>query len=259
MNFVELLAWSVWDLLRARKLLTLLLVGLAGPAFAMLVRLVAGSHFNSDIAYGLSVPLAVYSFTMILLSVIFASGIVSSEMVGKTIPYLLTRPIARWKILLAKWLASSLVITLAVMASCVATAIITHGFTGLGNSPLPRDLIIIPVGVLSYCSLFTMLSVLSMKPWLFAISFGFLWESWIPFLPGDFKKLSIMSQLRALSPHSETGPAPSGPMELLRLLSPENIEPSAAWNALIVINVVALAVAAAVFSSAEFVPKDETT
>ncbi|MBA3725700.1 MAG: ABC transporter permease subunit [Armatimonadetes bacterium] len=259
MNFVELLAWSVWDLLRPRKLVTMLLVGLAGPAFAMLIRSVSGTDYAPNVAYGLSVPLAVYSFTMILLSVIFASGIVSAEMVGKTIPYLLTRPIPRWKILLAKWLAATLAVSIAVMASCALTAVITHGFAGLGSSPLQRDLIIIPVGVVSYCSLFTMLSVLSTKPWLFAISFGFLWESWIPFLPGDFKKLSIMSQLRALSPHSGTGPAPSGPMEILRLLSPENIEPSAAWNALIVINVVTLAIAAAVFSSGEFVPKDETT
>jgi ABC-2 type transport system permease protein len=259
MKFIELLSWAVWDLVRPRKLIAMAVIALAGPVFAILIRIAAGREFDGGTAYGIATPLAVYSFTMILLSVIFASGIVSSEMVGKTIPYLLTRPIPRWKILMAKWLGASIMVSAATMVACLLTALLTYGPSGLTSSAVTRDLLIIPVGAVSYCSLFTMLSVLSLKPWLFAISFGFLWESWIPFLPGDFKKLSVMSQLRALSPHTDAARANSGALEVLSLFSPENITTASAWNTLAILNVLAIGIALAVFTSAEFVPKDETT
>lgn len=259
MSFLELLSWSVWDNLRPRRVLTMVLVSLAGPGFAMLLKLrIPANHYNPQFAYTITVPLAVYSFSMILLCVVFASGIVSSEMVGKTIQYLLTRPVPRWKILLAKWLAAVLLVTLAIMVSCTLTAVVTHGIGGIGNSQLVRDLKVIPLGVVAYCSVFTLLSVLSTKPWLFAIGFGFLWESWVPFLPGDFQKLSIMSQLRALLPAvNNATDAPSRLLDVARAFQPETITSSAALNTLAVITILSLGAACAVFMSAEFVPKDE--
>jgi ABC-2 type transport system permease protein len=257
MTFVELLAWSVWELLRPRKLLTMAIVGGAGPAFAVLLRLVVPERdYSGDIAYSIVVPFAVYGFTLILLSIVFASGIVSAEMTGRTIPYLLTRPIPRWKILLAKWFAASLMVAFSTCVSCIVAAVITHGPGDVANSNLLRDLRTIPVGALSYCSLFTFLSVVSTKPWLFAISFGFLWESWVPLLPGDFQKLSIMTQLRALSPQPNSTMT-HGIEDFLRMLNPESISIATAWNILLVVNIVSLALACAIFSSAEFVPKEE--
>lgn len=258
MSFIELVAWSVWDYVRPRKIATIILVGLAGPFFATLLRTtVPPDEYGPEIAYGLTVPTSVYSFALVLLSVVFASGIVSSEMVGKTIQYLLTRPTPRWKIFLAKWLAAVIVVSVAVMISCTVTAMITHGPANLANSKLSRDLFIIPIGAVAYCSLFALLSVLSTKPWIFAISFGFLWESWVPLVPGDFQKLSVMAHLRALSPQVQVNNT-QGPEEILRRLSGgEVISPSTAWNALLLITILSLAIAAAVFSSAEFVPRDE--
>src|SRR5436190_12832666 len=149
MSFLELMAWSVWEMLRPRKLMTLGLVGLAGPMLALLLRLkISPDSYQPSIAYGMTVPIAVYNFTLVLLSVIFASGIVSSEMVGKTIQYLLTRPTPRWKIFLAKWLAASCVVSVTVILSCMLTAMITHGPGKIISSNLPRDLLILPIGAL---------------------------------------------------------------------------------------------------------------
>lgn len=259
MSFIELLSWSVWEMLRPRKLLTIALVGLAGPMLALLLRFKMNSEiYQPQAAYGMTVPLGVYNFTLVLLAVVFASGIVSSEMIGKTIQFLLTRPTPRWKILLAKWLAAMIVVSVASILSCTLTAMITHGPAKIGNSNLPRDVLILPIGALTYCSLFALFSVLSTKPWIFAISFGFLWESWVPLVPGDLQKLSIMAHLRALSPQAGVAKGPHDLVEILKAFSSTAITPATAWNTLAIINILALAIACVLFMSSEFVPKDET-
>lgn len=253
MSFVELLAWSLWDLLRPRKILTMALCGLMGPLFGFLARVASGSP---DVAYGLAMPLAVYSFTLIILSVVFAAGIVSSEMVGKTISYLLTRPVPRAKILLAKWLGSSIVVALATVLSAILTAVATYGMA-LGESPILGDLWLIPVGAIAYCSLFTLMSVLSTKPWIFAVAFGFLWEGFVPFMPGDIKALSIMAQLRALGSSDSFASAPSGIAEMLSIINQSDMSAASAWNTLAVVTLISLVGACVIFTISEFVPKDE--
>jgi ABC-2 type transport system permease protein len=253
MSFVELVSWAVWDLMRPRKILTMVICGLMGPFFGGLARYASES---SDTAFGLAMPLAVYSFTLIILSVVFAAGIVSSEMVGKTISYLLTRPIPRYKILLAKWLGAVLVVSIATLLSAVLTAFVTYG-GDIARSPIGGHMWLIPVGALAYCSVFTLMSVLSTKPWLFAVAFGFLWETIVPFLPGDLKTLSIMAQLRALGPEGSFASVPSGMAEMLSMLNQNELAPSAAWNTLAVLVVASVVASCVVFTLGEFVPKDE--
>ncbi|MDQ2985496.1 MAG: ABC transporter permease subunit [Armatimonadota bacterium] len=254
MSFIELVSWSVWDLMRTRKIATMVICGLMGPLFGALAKYASGSSATS---YGLAMPMAVYSFTLIILSVVFAAGIVSSEMVGKTISYLLTRPIPRYKILLAKWSGATLVVALATTISAVLTALATYG-ADIGRSPILSELWLVPVGALAYCSIFTLMSVLSTKPWLFAVAFGFLWEAFVPFLPGDLKMLSIMAQLRALGSDASFASVPSGMAEALSMLNQNEIPAATAWNTLAILIVFSVIAACVIFTIGEFVPKDET-
>ncbi|MEO7454231.1 MAG: ABC transporter permease [Fimbriimonadales bacterium] len=253
MSFVELLSWAVWDLMRPRKIATLVVCGLMGPLFGGLAKFASGS---AQTAYGLAIPLAVYSFTLIILSVVFAAGIISSEMVGKTISYLLTRPIPRYKILLAKWLGATLVVAIATMISATLTAFVTYG-GDVASSPILSDLWLIPVGAVAYCSIFTLMSALSTKPWLFAVAFGFLWEAFVPFLPGDLKSLSVMAQLRALGSDGSFASVPSGMAEMLSMLNQNELSPASAWNTLAILVFLSVIAACVVFTVGEYVPKDE--
>jgi ABC-2 type transport system permease protein len=240
--------------MRPRKIATLVVCGLMGPLFGALAKAASGS---SQTAYGLAMPLAVYSFTLIILSVVFAAGIISSEMVGKTISYLLTRPIPRYKILLAKWLGATLVVAIATMISATLTAFVTHG-ADFAQSSIASDLWLIPVGAVAYCSIFTLMSALSTKPWLFAVAFGFLWEAFVPFLPGDLKSLSVMAQLRALGSESSFASVPSGMAEMLSMLNQNELSASSAWNTLAILVFFSLIASCVVFTVGEFVPKDES-
>lgn len=68
-----------------------------------------------------------------LLVVVVASDIVSSEHSAGTIKMLLTRPVRRWRILLSKYLALILVVSLVVMATAIMSYLISgivFGYSG---------------------------------------------------------------------------------------------------------------------------------
>jgi ABC-2 type transport system permease protein len=254
-TFFELLNWSLWDALRPKRVLTLVIVSLAAPLFAGLNRVIAPNDYP-DAIYALMVTFLSFNFAMVLLTIVFACGIISNEVVGRTIPFLLTKPIHRYKIFFAKWLAAVLVVSIATMFSIGATGVICFGIS-FGNTPVFRDLLITPVGVITYCSLFAFLSTISTKPWLIGVIFGFFWETWVPLFPGDIQKLSVMSYIRTLSPQLDVGPQDEF-NQIAQFLNVEQITTTEAWNTLSFLTLAALITGALIFSYGQYVPKEET-
>ncbi|MCH8274529.1 MAG: ABC transporter permease [Armatimonadetes bacterium] len=258
MTLIELFTWQVWDITRPRKIAAMAAIGFVGPLFAIIWRLAERGH-SPDFAYGIIAPVAVYGFSLVLLTIIFASAAVSGEMGAGTITYILTRPVSRVKVLLAKWLAATAVVSLTVILSCAITATVLYGPSLVGSSALPQDLAVIPVGVAVYSAMFVALSALSNKPWLIAIIYVFLFESWVSLLPGDFRNLSVMAHLRALSRHDPPlEPGQAGAFELI-FGTPEQIAVVTAASTLILMTVISLTVACLLFTFREYVPKEETT
>jgi len=116
------------DLLLAKKLLT-------GGLIIILPSLIAiiGQHFlqagrfTPEIAYNRLAEVLIFGITLILVAVVFFTGILSQEIEQKTIVYLLTRPIPRWRILLMKFLAAFLVTTVILWLSLLLLALVTYG------------------------------------------------------------------------------------------------------------------------------------
>ena len=73
----------------------------------------------------------------------------------------------------------------------------------LREARLLRDLAILPIGALAYGSLFVFLATFIRWALLLGLLFAFGWESWVPSLPGDFARISLMAYLRALAPHPQ--------------------------------------------------------
>jgi hypothetical protein len=61
-----------------------------------------------------------------ILAVVFGTGVISQEMEQKTIVYLLTRPVPRWRILLAKFAAAWIVTSVTAILATLALAAVTH-------------------------------------------------------------------------------------------------------------------------------------
>ncbi len=249
---------AVREQLRVRKLVaTILLVALPG-ILAFIWRSTAGGRFRPEIAYDTLAVLLVFGFTLVILAVIYATGTVSQELEDRTIVYLLTRPVPRWRILLAKFLAALAVIVATCWLSATALALVAYGPSEVWKSHLRTDLQILPVGAFAYGTVFLLLATFTKRPLIFGLLYAFGWESWVPNLSGNFQKLSLMAYLRVLAPHPAQ--QESGGNELTRLfqlLNPASITTTIAWIVLGCVTFAALAGALVIFSEREYAPKED--
>lgn len=189
-----------------------------------------------------------------LSSAIYTTSIVSQEVEGRTIVYLLTRPVPRWQLLLTRLAASVLVVALLGSISVVLTSI---GAYGLAHNPLlAHDLLAMAFGALGYGSLFLLVSLVVNRAMVYCLLFAFGWEPSIPNLSGDLYRLSIYSYVQGIAQH----PAMPGNkvIEFITGAGGGNSIPAA--TSYIVLTVFAagvLLVSAWWFTHFEFVPRED--
>ncbi len=190
-----------------------------------------------------------------LVAAVYTTQVVSAEVEQKTIVYLLTRPIHRWKLLLARTLAAILVIMLLSWIGAIAVSYAVFG--GKSNPLLTRDLVALAIGAVAYGSLFTFVSLLVNRAMLVSLLFAFGWETAIPNMPGDLHWLSVNSYLTSLSERPATN-SPSGVLDLLSgALGVNTIPPSTAWTVLVILSLACLAGGAWWFTHFEYVPRED--
>jgi ABC-type transport system involved in multi-copper enzyme maturation permease subunit len=195
----------VWS---RRSLLMAILLGLP-VAFGILYRAVLVARVPPQLS-GLdlyAVVVAVYYVRNLLplAALFYATALVADEVEGKTLPYLLTRPIPRAAILLGKfaaYLATTLTLTLPATVVTFFLLLTARGFAGLGASvpDLFRDMGVMVLALLAYGALFTLLGVLLRRPVIPGLLFLFGWEL-IANLPGYLPRFTITAWLRSLMAH----------------------------------------------------------
>lgn len=248
------------DLTRLRRLLVSFLLIALPTVIVMIWRASAPKgEFKADVAYNNIEQGLVFGFLLVILAVVNGTGVLSQEIEQKTITYLLTRPVPRWRILLMKFLASVLVVIATVWLASVGTAVAAYGVSGVSGSRLGRDLLILPFGALAYSGLFLLMATLFNRPLMFGLLFAFGWESWTPNLGGYFGRISLMSYLRTLAPHpqQEAETVDLAQMASQALADPNAITPSLAWTTLLIFIAVVLMLSLLVFSNREYVPRDD--
>ena len=246
------------ELLRTKNLIGLGLLVLLCPVLAGLWRVnaVAAGKFVAEDVYNVLMTGLVFGFALLILAVVFGTATISQEVEGKTIVYLLTRPIPRWRLLLMKFLAVNTVVIGALWLSTLLIALVTFGPGGLSGSPLLRDLGILPIVALAYGGLFLLLGVMMNRAMLVGLLFAFGWESWVPNLPGSFHRLSLMTYARVLAPHTKDDPA-AQMMAAMTGNAPDVIPNGAAWTILLVVIAFTLLTSLSLFSTREYVPREE--
>jgi hypothetical protein len=121
MVLLHLYTAALRDLLRVKRVVLGGILVLLPGALALLWRLRAPDDFDPVDIYHEMSSIVVYGFLLVIVSVVLGTGIIGQEMEQKTIVYLLTKPVARWKILLSKALAAA---TGTVIAAWSATALL---------------------------------------------------------------------------------------------------------------------------------------
>ena len=245
------------DLVRPKKVAAALVL-VAAPALLALAWRAGDRHrFDASVAYNALSAGLVFGFALVILSVVFGTGVISQEIEQKTIVYLLTRPLPRWRILFAKFAAAFLATTVTVWLATIALAVVCFGFDGVGHSRLGRDMLILPVGALAYSALFLLLATFINRALVVGLVFAFGWESWVPNMPGSFQRISLMTYLRVLAPHPKPEAETLDISQVFSLLNPETISQRVAWEVLACVTAAALLLATIVFTSREYAPRDD--
>jgi ABC-type transport system involved in multi-copper enzyme maturation permease subunit len=196
----------VWS---RRSLMMAVLLGLP-VVFAIFYRVVLaaklppGAIGGHDL-YGVVIAFYYVRNVLPLAALFYATALIADEVDGKTLTYLLTRPIRRESILAGKY-AAYLVTTLALALPAVVLSFFlletARGWSGIGLAvpDLFRDMGVVALGLAVYGAFFTLLGVWLRRPVIPGLLFLFVWEL-AANLPGYLPRLTITAWLRSLIRH----------------------------------------------------------
>jgi ABC-2 type transport system permease protein len=173
------------------------------PAVLVLLILGVGDRLpDSERELILSVLLYVlYPQTLVILAtLLYGSGLLSAEIEGRTLVYLLTRPMPRWKILLVKYAATVLVLAALCLASLTASTAIA-GFPGGLRTWFALSVSVL-MACVAYTAVFGLIGLIAPRR---AVPVGLIYagvlEIALSFVPAFVNQLSVSHYLRSLTYH----------------------------------------------------------
>jgi ABC-type transport system involved in multi-copper enzyme maturation permease subunit len=146
-------------------------------------------------------------FLILVLTLFFGTSVTSEEVEGRTLTYLVTRPVPKSSILLGKYAAYTLIVTVLVWIGLIACFLILN-FERLGLAQtwtvLFRYLGVLTLGILAYGGFFTFLGTFLKKSIMVGLLFSFGWENIIQYFPGSTQRFAIVHYLKSLLPRVMT-------------------------------------------------------
>jgi ABC-type transport system involved in multi-copper enzyme maturation permease subunit len=236
-----------------RSLLMALLVA-APVAFAVLYRVLAATRGTPPLGpsdlYALMVAIYWVRNVLPLAALFYATSLIADEVEGRTLTYLLTRPLTRASIFVGKFAAYlATTFTLALPAAVVTFFALMTAPNAPGIGPaaadLLRDLGVMLLTLVAYGSFFGLLGVLLRRPVIPGLLFLYGWEL-LSNLPGYLPRLTLTAWLRSLISHR---PAEEGIAGLFQQVLPAD----QALMVLLGVSVLFLGAAAWIFWSREYV------
>jgi ABC-type transport system involved in multi-copper enzyme maturation permease subunit len=191
------------------------------------------------------------AFLLPLFTLAYASAGLGAEREGRTLIWLITRPLPRWAVYLAK-LAGVLPWCVGVCGAGFVLLCLAGG--DLGRKGVGVYWPVVLAGTVAFGCVFHMIGALFRWPTIVGLVYVFFFEILVAILPGGLKQFSLSYYLRSLYYHSQTTATPTLRSEALEVYQPA--EPGTAWIVLLVVSVVVTALGAWQFGRQE--PKDET-
>jgi ABC-type transport system involved in multi-copper enzyme maturation permease subunit len=152
-------------------------------------------------------------YYVLLLALFYGTAVVAEEIDNRTLTYLFTRPVDKAAILVGKASAAWIIGALILIPAIGCSYLLLTFFDGLlytGNTSsfwvnLPTflgDLVLMLGALAVYVAGFTFIGALFNRPVLWGIAIAFGWESWVAFVPGITRKLTVMHYVQSLSQHA---------------------------------------------------------
>jgi len=190
---------------------------------------------------------------ILILALFYGSSVCSEEVEGKTLPYLVTRPVPKPAVVLGKYLAYTVVtigmVTLGLIFSFIVlnvNRLLDPSVYGL----LGRYLGVLVLGLIAYGAFFTFLGSFLRRSIFFGLLFSFGWENVVQYFPGSTQRLAIAHYLKSFLPAG-----PPGRFSFLTF----RLEPTRTGVALLMLLVITaafLALACLFFSKKEYNVED---
>jgi ABC-2 type transport system permease protein len=135
------------------------------------------------------------AFLLPLLTLSFATDSIGGEREARTFIWLFTRPLPRWSIYLAKWLA--------VLPWCLGLNLFGFAAVCLAAGEMGRQALqlywpAVAWGTLAFAALFHMMAAIFRRPAIVALLYSFFFEALVSDLPGDLKRVSLSFYVRSL-------------------------------------------------------------
>lgn len=152
-------------------------------------------------------------YYVMLVALFYGTAVVAEEIDGKTLTYLLIRPVPRSAILLGKGFAAFLMgalilvpmLTMTYLLFTLGDGLLYEGNAGSFWVNLPTFMgdIALSLSTLAvYTAVFLFVGAFFKRPVLWGIAIAFGWESWVAFVPGLTRKLTVMHYIQSLSQHA---------------------------------------------------------
>jgi len=200
--------------------------------------------------YGMLVSHFFLANALPLAALFYATALVAEEVEGRTLVYLVTRPVSRAALLVGKFAAYLVTaLTLSLPAAVLSFLLLasTGGAARLGAAApgMLRDLGVMALALLAYGALFALLGVLLRRPLIPGLIFLYGWELLV-YLPGKLPRLTLTAWLRSLVPYRV-------PSEGLTELLATGFPTSESLLVLGGVTLVTLAAAILIFTTREYV------
>jgi ABC-type transport system involved in multi-copper enzyme maturation permease subunit len=133
----------------------------------------------------------------LLLSLLYGTGVLGHELDNKTLPYLFTRPVPRWRFVLGKYLGIVAALVVPTFASLViAWAIFTRG----EHLDVLIGLLVGTLGaLLAYNAVFILLGFITpRRAMIAALLYGIVFELVLSFVPALINQVTVTYYLRSL-------------------------------------------------------------
>ena len=203
---------SLEGMLWSRRSLVMGLLLAIPVLIAIVFRLVLAAHLPAEITglhlYGYLVALFWVHNALPLAALFYASALIADEVEGRTLTYLLTRPVQRRAILAGKFAAyvvTSLCLALPAAVVTFFVLALSKGVSLAAAVPdLFRDLGVLALTLVVYGALFALMGVLMKRPLIPGLLFLYVWEL-IVHLPGYVPRFTITGWLRSLITHRPAG------------------------------------------------------
>jgi ABC-2 type transport system permease protein len=184
-------------------------------------------------------------FLLPILSLSFATEALSGEREGRTLTWLLIRPLSRWSIYLAKFVAL-LPWSVGLNVGGFALLCVLAGSPGRLAFRLYWPAVF--GGTIAFCALFHLMAACSRRAAVVALVYSFFLETILGSMPGSMKRISLSFYTRCLMFEAAApyGVHPDKPS----IYHP--VDSMTAWSVLLAVTVVLLVVGMVIFARSEY-------